>query len=88
MATKKSTQARTRKPVSTPAKKAAAQGNTTQPAKARATRKTATTGSTPPAATPEAIAKRAYEIWIANGRPTDQDDHNWQQAERELTSNR
>ena len=30
------------------------------------------------------IAKRAYEIWIAKGRPAGRDLENWQQAEREL----
>lgn len=30
------------------------------------------------------IAKRAYEIWIARGRPVGSDLENWQQAEREL----
>jgi hypothetical protein len=34
--------------------------------------------------TREQIAKRAYEIWIAKGRPIGQDTQNWQQAEREL----
>ena len=32
----------------------------------------------------EAIAKRAYVIWQANGRPEDQDDAIWYQAELEL----
>ena len=35
-------------------------------------------------ATREQIAKRAYEIWIAKGRPVGRDIENWQQAEREL----
>ncbi len=30
------------------------------------------------------IAKRAYEIWVAKGRPQGQELQNWQQAEREL----
>ncbi|MEX0774764.1 MAG: DUF2934 domain-containing protein [Phycisphaeraceae bacterium] len=30
------------------------------------------------------IAKRAYEIWEAKGKPAGQDLTNWQQAEREL----
>lgn len=36
--------------------------------------------------TKEMIAKRAYEIWVAKGRPVGQDLENWQQAERELLS--
>jgi hypothetical protein len=32
----------------------------------------------------EAIRKRAYEVWVAKGRPVGQDLQNWQQAEREL----
>jgi hypothetical protein len=34
--------------------------------------------------TRDQIAKRAYEIWVAKGRPAGQDLQNWQQAEREL----
>ena len=30
------------------------------------------------------IAKRAYEIWIAKGRPIGLDEQNWDEAEREL----
>ena len=34
--------------------------------------------------THDQIAKRAYEIWVAKGRPQGKDLENWQQAEREL----
>ncbi len=34
------------------------------------------------------IAQRAMEIWIAKGRPQGQDDDNWAEAVRALTSNR
>lgn len=39
-----------------------------------------------PAARPthDQIAKRAYEIWVAKGRPAGRDLENWKQAEREL----
>lgn len=30
------------------------------------------------------IARRAYEIWIAKGQPTGQDEINWREAERDL----
>ncbi len=30
------------------------------------------------------IAKRAYEIWLASGRPNGKDQEHWFQAEREL----
>ena len=48
---------------------------------------TATMTATAPAtvrATHDQIAKRAYEIWVAKGRPTGRDLENWNQAEREL----
>ncbi len=32
------------------------------------------------------IAARAYEIWLANGRPHGRDQEFWFQAERELRS--
>lgn len=48
---------------------------------------TATLANAPKARpTHDMIAKRAYEIWIAKGRPTGKDLENWQQAERELCS--
>ena len=37
-----------------------------------------------PTVTRDQIAKRAYEIWVAKGRPHGKDLENWQQAEREL----
>jgi hypothetical protein len=40
----------------------------------------------PAAPSKAAIAKRAYEIWVAKGRPVGKDLENWQQAERELTA--
>ena len=32
----------------------------------------------------EKIAERAYQIWLASGRPDGQDQEHWFQAEREL----
>jgi hypothetical protein len=32
----------------------------------------------------DAIAKRAYEIWVRKGRPAGQCKQNWKQAEAEL----
>lgn len=32
----------------------------------------------------EQIAARAYEIWVASGRPAGRDQEHWFQAEREL----
>ncbi|MBI1335505.1 MAG: DUF2934 domain-containing protein [Phycisphaera sp.] len=34
--------------------------------------------------TQDQIATRAYEIWVAKGRPEGQDHENWKQAEAEL----
>ncbi len=34
--------------------------------------------------TRDEIAKRAFEIWVAKGRPQGRDVENWKQAEREL----
>lgn len=39
---------------------------------------------TQPVVTSDQIAKRAYDIWVAKGRPVGLDLQNWQQAEREL----
>jgi hypothetical protein len=41
---------------------------------------------TPPSASPthQQIAKRAFELWVAKGRPHGKDEENWRQAEREL----
>lgn len=47
-----------------------------QPARTRA-------GGSAPA---EKIAARAYEIWVAHGRPQGHDTEHWLQAERELTA--
>ena len=30
------------------------------------------------------IARKAYEIWLAKGRPLGQDEQNWCEAEAEL----
>jgi hypothetical protein len=30
------------------------------------------------------VAKRAYELWVASGRPQGKDQEHWFQAEREL----
>lgn len=38
--------------------------------------------------THDEIARRAFEIWQAKGRPQGQDAAHWVQAERELTSSR
>jgi hypothetical protein len=34
--------------------------------------------------THDQIAQRAYEIWLAKGRPPGQEEQNWHQAEAEL----
>lgn len=34
--------------------------------------------------THDEIAQRAYLIWLANGKPTGEEEFNWHQAEREL----
>jgi len=38
-----------------------------------------------PAPSTEQIAAKAYEIWIAKGRPIGQDDLNWVEAEQALS---
>ncbi|HEX7008661.1 MAG TPA: DUF2934 domain-containing protein [Phycisphaeraceae bacterium] len=38
--------------------------------------------------THEEIARRAYEIWLAKGKPIGQDEQNWHEAERELRAAR
>jgi hypothetical protein len=38
----------------------------------------------PAAATEEAIASRAYEIWLQKGCPPGCEEENWRQAESEL----
>jgi DUF2934 family protein len=43
-------------------------------------------GQRPATAVPtDKIAARAYEIWVASGRPDGRDQEHWFQAERELT---
>ncbi len=42
------------------------------------------TGPRPDTPSQEQIAKRAYEIWVARGKPQGKDLENWRQAEREL----
>ncbi|MEM6853847.1 MAG: DUF2934 domain-containing protein [Planctomycetota bacterium] len=39
---------------------------------------------TAPEVTEEQIGQRAYEIWLANGRPYGQEQANWDQAVAEL----
>jgi Protein of unknown function (DUF2934) len=50
------------------------------------TRGTATAKPTLGAIPPDKIAARAYEIWVAKGRPDGHDQEHWFQAERELRS--
>lgn len=50
------------------------------------TRSTATAKATPGAVPPDKIAARAYEIWVAKGRPDGHDQEHWFQAEGELRS--
>jgi hypothetical protein len=63
---------------------------TANPAQASTGTATATASAprsvTPSSASPthEQVAKRAYEIWVAKGRPQGKDVENWRQAEREL----
>ena len=77
--------------VSAMAKKKATMSAASTPNKSTASRPTP--GPTPsvlPAAggvkkpAHDQVAKRAYEIWVAKGRPAGRDLENWQQAEREL----
>lgn len=57
------------------------------PLTAKASPAAACCGGHTACATPnyEQIAQRAYEIWVAKGRPQGQDIENWKQAEVELT---
>jgi hypothetical protein len=55
--------------------------NTSAPATASAPRSVTPSSASP---THEQVAKRAYEIWVAKGRPQGKDVENWRQAEREL----
>jgi hypothetical protein len=41
-----------------------------------------------PAVSHEEIAKRAYDIWLACGRPSGCEDEHWLRAERELAKDR
>jgi len=41
-----------------------------------------------PAVTPDAIAERAYYIWLRKGRPFGEDHQNWIDAEAELVAER
>jgi hypothetical protein len=36
----------------------------------------------------EEIAARAYDVWVARGRPEGRDQENWAEAERQLNSER
>ncbi|MCK9459287.1 MAG: DUF2934 domain-containing protein [Proteobacteria bacterium] len=79
--------AKTRRTTETkPAKKPAAKK--TEPAKASKPAKPAKAPEAPkPAKVPitqEMIAQRAYEIWLAAGRPHGQDHEIWMRAEAEL----
>jgi len=47
-------------------------------------RPTQTTSKAMPAMTHDQIAKRAYELWLASGRPIGRDQAIWLQAECEL----
>jgi hypothetical protein len=38
--------------------------------------------------TEEMIARRAFEIWERAGRPSDQSDQNWREAEAQLRAER
>ena len=50
------------------------------------TRSTAAAKPTPGGIPTDKIAARAYEIWLAKGRPNGHDQEHWFQAERELRS--
>lgn len=86
-------------PAPTTTAKASATGaaTATKPAAPTVTKTIATASATKPAASTccggstscsspsyEQIAQRAFEIWIAKGRPQGQDIENWKQAEGEL----
>jgi hypothetical protein len=48
------------------------------------TRNAAAQRQTAAAVPPDRIAERAYEIWVASGRPAGRDQEHWFQAERAL----
>ncbi|MFP4145046.1 MAG: DUF2934 domain-containing protein [Phycisphaeraceae bacterium] len=43
-----------------------------------------TSGATLNRPTHDEIARLAYDIWVAKGRPIGQDEQNWQEAEQQL----
>ncbi|OFV88984.1 MAG: hypothetical protein A2V74_04030 [Acidobacteria bacterium RBG_16_70_10] len=47
-------------------------------------RKTVATEAIPPGPSHDAIAKRAYEIWLGRGGEPGREVENWLEAEREL----
>ena len=66
--------------------RAASTGAEAQPKKATRSRKPKTNGQTQQAADPhhDQVAQRAYEIWVAKGRPMGQDEQCWYEAEQDL----
>ncbi len=64
--------------------KASATGVATAPAVTIKTKAAATGRGASPMPSYEQIAQRAFEIWVAKGRPQGQDLENWQQAEADL----
>ena len=71
--------------------KPAAKTNTTSPAKSQARTSTTTVAKPKPAQAVvvttlnhDQIAAKAYEIWLAKGRPMGQDHQNWTEAEAAL----
>ena len=73
--------------VATATKAAPAKTVTVQATPAPAPAKSSSTccgGSTCATPTYEQIAQKAFEIWVAKGRPQGRDVENWKQAEAEL----
>lgn len=83
---KKSASSKTKPAATTKAKaqpRAATAGGAAKPARQP---RTNGAGKSHAAVTPSHadIARRAYDIWIANGRPFGQDEQNWRDAEEQL----
>ena len=75
--------ARRSEPTKTPASKARTSG----PAVAKPPSGVPKAGTRAPASYEE-IAARAYDLWVAQGRPEGRDHENWSEAERQLSAER
>lgn len=77
----------TGKATATATLKAGSQGKTSVPSKTGVQRKANSKPETleiKMTLNHEQIAKRAFDIWVAKGRPQGQDHQNWQEAEQAL----